>query len=86
MNIYNNNNLYNNKEQENKEGEHENGREYCFNDISACLYQEFDVVKIISIKVNKKEVLIYIIYIIINQRKKVQMVYLLFYLKKLKNH
>ena len=60
MNIYNNNNnmnnLYNrrNQEQENKEEEPENGREYFFNDISAGLYQEFEVVKINKYK-NKQE-------------------------------
>jgi hypothetical protein len=50
------NNLYNrrNQEQENKEEEPENGREYFFNDISAGLYQEFEVVKINKYK-NKQE-------------------------------
>ena len=61
MNIYNNNNMnYNNlinrrsQEPENKEEEPENGREYFFNDISAGLYQEFEVVKINKYK-NKQE-------------------------------
>ena len=85
MNIYNNNNLYNNKEQENKEEEHKNGREYFFNDNSVVFYQEFEIVKMNKYKINKKEVLICIIYIILNIRK-IQIVYLIFYLKKLKHN
>lgn len=94
MNIYNNNNMnYNNlinrrsQEPENKEEEPENGREYFFNDISAGLYQEFEVVKINKYKNKQERILGIDMYNLYNNKpkKKALMVYLIFYLKKLKN-
>ena len=75
INLYNNNhninNIYNKKnESENKEEENENGREYFFNDISAGLYQEFEVVKINKYKSKQERILGIDMYNLYNNKPK----------------